>query len=123
MGILRWDKPPRVMSVEEWKRFEADSAPPGTYQPNMSDDDARTWRAEIKGKTTDHCVVEIRKSLGSLLVVKVARDGVIRDKYGNRCTGDLCISMNGPCYLSFAEWGELMQCIDEALSVLASLEI
>lgn len=121
-NILRWDKPPRVESVEDWKSIQADSAPPGTYQPNMSDEDAQTWRAELKGKTTDHCVVEIRRRVGgALLVVKVARDGVIRDKYGYHYTGDIALSLNGTGYLTFEEWRELGQCIEEARAVLATI--
>lgn len=103
-NILRWDKPPRVESVEDWKSFQADSAPPGTYQPNMSDEDAQTWRAELKGKTTDHCVVEIRRQVGdALLLVKVARDELIRDKWGHHHAADVAISLNGTGYLTFEE--------------------
>lgn len=122
MGILRWDKPPKTKSTEQWRSVQADGAPPGTYQPNMSAEDAATWRAELKGKTTDHCVVEIRRDLGNaLLLVKVARDGVIRDKYGDVNDGDIAISLNGTGYLTFDEWVELGQCVEEAAGVLAAM--
>lgn len=121
MSILRWDKPSRAVSVEEWKSRQADGAPPGTYIPNMSDEDASTWRAEIKGKTTENPVVEIRRSLGMQLLVRVARYGTFRDKYGYTYDGDIAISMNATCYMSFAEWQELHQCINEAREALSAL--
>ena len=41
MSVLDWDKPGRVVSIEEWKGISADSAPPGVYTPNMSDEDMK----------------------------------------------------------------------------------
>lgn len=39
MPLLMWEKPERVMSKEAWKGISADSAPPGVYIPNMSNED------------------------------------------------------------------------------------
>jgi len=58
--ILLWEKPKRKMPVEEWKKISADSAPPGVYTPNMSDEDKMRWKAKlIKG---DKLRVEVRKT-------------------------------------------------------------
>src|SRR5689334_9668258 len=32
--LLAWDKPPQAQPHSEWAEYEADGAPPGTYQPN-----------------------------------------------------------------------------------------
>lgn len=61
MGILDWDKPRKVMSTEEWRTISADSAPPGVYVPNMSDDDMRKWKAKLIGGKNPR--VEIRKTI------------------------------------------------------------
>lgn len=62
MGVLHWEKPERIMSVEDWKQISADGAPPGVYTPNMSKEDMLKWKATLVGKTTDNPRVEIRKT-------------------------------------------------------------
>jgi len=62
MGVLSWEKPERIMSVESWKKISADGAPPGVYTPNMSTEDKLKWKATLVGKTTDNPRIEIRKT-------------------------------------------------------------
>lgn len=62
MGVLYWEKPERIMSVEDWKQISADGAPPGVYTPNMSEEDKLKWKATLVGKTTENPRVEIRKT-------------------------------------------------------------
>lgn len=62
MGVLCWEKPERIMSVEDWKQISADGAPPGVYTPNMSEEDKLKWKATLVGKTTENPRVEIRKT-------------------------------------------------------------
>ena len=59
--ILSWDKPEKVMTTEEWQAISADSAPPGVYTPNMSEEDMRKWKARyVSGRNPR---VEIRKTV------------------------------------------------------------
>ncbi len=60
-GLLCWDKPEKVRSTKEHNdMFVSDGAPPGTYVPNMSDEDKLKWKAKkIGGKDPR---VEIRKT-------------------------------------------------------------
>src|SRR3954451_18558128 len=62
MTVLMWDKPEKVMTTEEWQSISADSAPPGVYVPNMSDDDKQRWKAKLVGKRAGYPHVEIRKT-------------------------------------------------------------
>lgn len=55
MGILMWDTPEKVMSIESWKSISADGAPPGVYTPNMSRGDALSWKAKIVLPRTVRC--------------------------------------------------------------------
>ena len=61
MGVVMWDKPKQVISKEEWKNISADSAPPGVYTSNMSDEDAATWKGKIVGAKLGCPQVELRK--------------------------------------------------------------
>lgn len=61
--IIYWEKPNRAMSVADWKNISADSAPPGVYTPNMSEEDQLKWKGKIIG--TDKPRVEVRKTFHS----------------------------------------------------------
>jgi hypothetical protein len=142
MGVLSWEKPEQVMSIEEWKAISADGQPPGVYQPNMSEADARRWKATLKYAKTEHPQVEIRKTVrGSQLLVIVALDGW---KYrpsghvvGESPTGEndrgwspstyatasygVRMSTNGPLWWTHAEFNELHEAVNEARAVLGQL--
>lgn len=61
--VLCWDKPKQAMSTTEWRSITADSAPPGVYQPNMSEPDKLKWKAKlVKGEKPR---VEVRKTFHS----------------------------------------------------------
>ena len=127
MGILRWDKPPREVSVEEWKSRSADGAPPGVYTPNMSVEDMETWKAKRVGET-----VEIRKSFQGVQVkARVSNygkflKGVWKDRNGevyrrDYAEGHIALSMNGTTYLTYHDLEELQQAIAEAREVLDAI--
>lgn len=59
--ILSWEKPEKIMSTGEWQAISADSAPPGVYTPNMSQEDMRRWKAKYVGGKNPR--VEIRKTV------------------------------------------------------------
>jgi len=115
MSFLCWDKPKKVRTTEEHNNtFVADGAPPGTFVPNMSEDDKRKWKAKlIRGADPR---VEIRKTT----------DGKRRgsEQYGHyaqvllviREDGTVVFSANGKAELSV---NELIFAIAEASDVLA----
>jgi hypothetical protein len=108
MGVLRWDKPVRAMTDEEWRAISADSAPPGVYVPNMSQADRLAWKARaIRGKDTR---VEIRKSTQATQVLIIVRRGP-----------QVRMSMNGPAEFTVTEWYELGRVVAEAAAVLSAL--
>lgn len=141
MTVLSWEKPEKVMSVEEWKSISADDAPPGVYMPNMSQADAEKWKAKLKYKGTDHPHVEIRKTVrGTQLLIIVALDGW---KYrpsghvvGESPNGDnergwdgyatkgyqVRMSVNGPMWWKWPEFLDLTFAVHEARKVLTQLQ-
>ena len=121
--VLSWEKPKRKMSKEDWKEQVFDGGPPGSYLPNMSDEDVKRWKAKhIKGK---YARVEIRKELSALVVIVVSKSGTPTKKHktiwDEKDVGhedNLIISMNGKAHLSFEEFDELKQAVAEARAKL-----
>lgn len=75
-GLLMWDRPKRAHSKEEWKEgYGFDGGPTGGYMPNMSDDDARRWKAKLVGTKTGFPQVEIRKQAGPSLMTIIVNLG------------------------------------------------
>lgn len=77
--ILRWDKPKKVMTAQQWgEHYGFDGGPIGGYSPNMSEADQLSWKAKITGKKLGFPQVEIRKTTerGSQVVIIInAGDG------------------------------------------------
>ena len=74
MTILRWDKPKKVMTAQQWgEHYGFDGGPIGGYAPNMSEADQLSWKAKITGKKLGFPQVEIRKTTerGSQVVIVV----------------------------------------------------
>lgn len=74
MSILRWDKPKKVMTAQQWgEHYGFDGGPIGGYSPNMSEADQLSWKAKITGKKLGFPQVEIRKTTerGSQVVIIV----------------------------------------------------
>ena len=105
MSTLTWDKPKQVLSKDQWKSISADGAPPGVFQPNMSREDMKKWKAKlVKGSDGDR--VEIRKTAGQTqLLLMVYKHGDIR------------ISANGK---AFVKTQELVEAIAEAQAYLTT---
>lgn len=111
--VLVWGKPPRLQSPEEWASYEADGAPPGTYQPNMDDEWKLMWKAKLVGQRSGKLRVEIRKSTdvshaGSVQLVLV----VFEDR-------GVIMSANGRAGFSSHDWWELTTAVSEAISAMA----
>lgn len=74
MSILRWDKPKKIMTAQQWgEHYGFDGGPIGGYSPNMSEADQLSWKAKITGKKLGFPQVEIRKTTnhGSQVVIIV----------------------------------------------------
>ena len=126
--ILFWDKPKPIMSKEERMDISADSAPPGVYVSNMSDEDRRKWKAKLVGHKSGHPQVEIRKDS---TVIIVSLHGGYRYKYygpDKVGTGDtnginLHIASAGPMQLTFEEFEEMKLAVEEAKEALRKTEV
>jgi hypothetical protein len=116
--ILSWDKPERVTSIDKWKSWQADSAPPGTYVPNMSADDMARWKAKRVGFKAGHPQIEIRKDS---TVIVVSLGGGYKYKYytPDETKGtNVHIATAGPIRWTWQELSEFAQAIAEARAVL-----
>lgn len=112
------------MSREQWEAISADGAPPGVYVPNMSDADARTFRAKKIGGSDPR--VEIRVTMGSQIKIVVRpkpisvprKTHVYMDTNGYFVYLDVTISMNGPAEFTAGDWADFNEAIREAKEVL-----
>lgn len=128
--LLDFNKPKKIMSEEERiDKYSSDSGVPGTYVPNMSSDDMKKWKGKyIKGKDER---VEIRKTIsGTQLVVIVYKEEKYeeveyfssKETYMSLVHKNVHISANGKILLSFDEYKELLQVVEEAISILNNKE-
>jgi hypothetical protein len=123
--ILTWEKPKQVMSKEAWKSIEADSCVPGTYTPNMSKADQLAWKAKFRSKLGQ---VEIRRDG---LVIVVSLDGYryktfdtgvhARGRWGKKAPR-IHIASNNAQQFSFADWGRMVEAVDEAKRLLLAFK-
>lgn len=106
--VLTWEPATQERSTAEHNEmYQADSAPPGTYQPNMSREEELRWKAHHFKKSKDPRV-EIRKRVGPALVVWVVR-----------ANGMVEMSANGKLkFDSYTDWLEMETAIAEALRVV-----
>lgn len=120
MSLLNFEKPKKIRSTEEHNdMFSSDSGIPGTYVPNMSDDDMYKWKAKhIKGEDER---VEIRKTIHGVQVLIIVYKEIKQVKYEyNNITEwhkrheNVCISMNGKLQMSWEVYDEFVRAIAEA---------
>lgn len=122
-----------------------DGGPEGGYVPQMSDVDSRRWKAKKFNIGKDNARIELRKSIGggvsgrgpvSQVTIFVALDGwdfakkhEYRKEYNQEEHGyffvdtrgyNVRISMNGPILMTFAEFSEINQIVNEAQDYLES---
>ena len=126
MSVLNWDKPKKVQTTQEWKEgYGFEGGPTGGYMPNMSDEDAKSWKAKVTGTKIGFPIVEIRKQCrnGTLLFIIVSLGGGFKYKWydSNQTTGvNVHMSANGPIWLDFAEMTEMQQAVAEGEARLKS---
>lgn len=121
--ILDFEKPKKIRSTEKHNEmYSSDSGVAGTYVPNMSEADTKKFKA--KHITGDHERVEIRVSMGVNVVIIVYKkpysvkwDYTKQDEYRKRHL-DVQFSINGKLDITFEQWGQINQAIDEAKQIL-----
>lgn len=135
--ILDFNKPKKV-KID----YGFEDGPTGGYMPQMSDDDAKRWKAKRFNKGKDGDRIEIRKQFGAtLLLIIVGKDGwnyksetpdteiistsvssydgTVYHRYSNGTRGlNVRMSMNGPLLMSWALYKELDSAINEAWALL-----
>ena len=136
---LNWDKPKKVLSTDAWREsYGFEDGPHGGYVPNMSHEDAISWKAKITGTKLGYPQVEIRKSAneGQLLMIVNLGDGynykhyrvIPEEKYRSvpffdlmgSSTAGKCVhmSLNGPATLSYEDSISLGEIVQEAMDAL-----
>lgn len=115
--VLCWDKPPLAQPYADWAAYQADSAPPGTYMPNMSDEWKNRWKAKLLGQRSprySRLRVEVRKTVTggpyAQVLIVVYHDGQVR------------MSMNGAAHFSKREFAELQLAVTEAREAMRHYE-
>lgn len=108
MGLLKWDKPKQVASAEEWnKEWSSSAEAPGTYVPNMSEEDRLSWKAELQGTRKPPVRVTVRKTTANGVQMKM----VVFENH-------IDLSMNGSARLSNSELTNLSLAVSEARSAM-----
>lgn len=127
MGLLNFDKPKKVRSTKEHNEmFLADCEVDGTYVPNMSQKDRRKWKGKVTGTRLGFPQVEIRKDT---FVTVVALNGYnykhyrTDSKYGSTKDLNIHVASAGPIQMTFKDWEEWRQVVEEAKKVLENLRI
>jgi len=112
--LLDWSKPKKARTTEEHNTtFVADGAPPGTYVPNMSDEDKRKWKAKRVGGKDPR--VEIRKTATGRARGSEKQGPYAQVKLVVRPDKSVRFSANGKAELDVIE---LIQALDEAYASL-----
>lgn len=136
--VLTWDKPKPIMSKADWSANQADSAPPGTYMPNMSEADRMRWKAKLVGTTKGFPQVELRRDS---TVIVLSLKGYKYKYYDTRRSFEniekakkysrnvdpsewatIHIASAGPMQLTMDEFKEMETAITEGLGMLRDLE-
>lgn len=123
MSLIDFNKPKKVRSTEEHNQmYSSDSGVAGTYVPNMSDEDRKKWKGiHIKG--TDERI-EIRRTIGGVqLLIVVYKKISFTDWRVNRDAwktnhNNVRMSMNGKLDMTFDDYNEITQVIEEAKEIL-----
>lgn len=128
--VLNWDKPKKIMT-EEFRRsyYSSDAEIHGTYAPNMSAEDVKSWKAKLKyaksKEPNTNPQVEIRKDT-MVFIVSLAGgyryNGFAPDcRWSNTTDLNIHISSNSPIQLDWDSWNKMNQSLEEAIGKLAEL--
>lgn len=111
--VLCWDRPPQEALYEEWARYQADGAPPGTYSPNMTDEWKARWKARMLGRRGGELRTEVRKS------TTIGPGGSVQVKLVITEEGQVTMSMNGAASFSAGEFRDMGLAVAEAITAMA----
>jgi hypothetical protein len=118
MGLLCFDKPKKAHSTEDHNiACSSDCGIPGTYVPNMSRKDLAKWKGKVVGTRRGKPQVEIRKD-GFVIVVGLKG---YKYKYYDPDNLNIHIASAGPIQMTFKDWEEWNQVIEEAKEILENL--
>jgi len=107
------------LKTENWKSISADSAPPGVYTPNMSDDDKYSWKGKlIKGADPR---VEIRKSFKFNKSGAYYCQTLISIRLNSKEQPNILMSTNGKIAMSFDDLKDMNNAIEEAINKLKEI--
>ena len=126
MSILMWDAPKKVRTPQQnADHYGFEDGPTGGYASNMSDADAKRWKAKITGQKRGTAQAELRKTFGSSQVtIIVCLDGGYTYKHygpGQHMSTDgiqIHMATNGPIQMSFDEMAEINVAVTEAKHAL-----
>ena len=127
MPVLCWNKPERAVPAAEHALISFDGGPAGGYLPNMSDEDARKWKAKLTGTRKGFPQVEIRKSFPSvqmLVIVSLGNGYTYKHNKPADTAGrniNVHMALNGGAQMSFAEMTELQEAVEESRQALLAL--
>jgi hypothetical protein len=117
--ILMWEKPEKAMDLEAWQNIAADSAPPGVYTPNMSEDDMLRWKAKFVGAKAGSPRVEIRKTAYAQMLIIVSLGGGFQQQYKSMPEwANVQISLNAAACLDWQDLADMNTAIQEAKDFL-----
>lgn len=122
MPILSFDKPQKLRSTAAHNAtYVADSAPPGAYVPNMSQEDRLKWKAKHFNEGKENARIEISKSFQWTnglrhpdCVNYYAQTKIIVQKQEPR----IIISSNGKVAMTAQDFNNFQTAINEALQIL-----
>jgi len=108
MSILSWDKPKKVKETGTCYKYES----------NMSKEDEQKWKAKITGHRVGKPKIEIRKIMNGTNIKVIISDGKNKGMKHALPGCNVHLSLNGTCQMSFIEYDELHQAIEEARAVM-----
>jgi hypothetical protein len=122
--ILTFEKPKKLRSTKEHNQmYQSDSDVAGTYVPNMSEEDQKKFKAKyIKG---DHERIEIRVLIGGANVNIFVYKEVYWPEWNtdwSKRHKNVKLSMNSGIQLTFEEWEQIQQVVEEAKNILNAPE-
>lgn len=115
--VLSWEKPKPARSHRDHVALNSsDCGVPGTYQPNMSQEDRLRWKAKLVGKRRKRLQVEIRRN--STVIIVGGPDGYMYKRYDNTTPWAIHIATAGALVLSAQDWADLQRAVMEARMAL-----
>jgi hypothetical protein len=125
---LCFEKPKKLRGTKEHNdKYSSDTNIPGTYMPNMRDEDMNKYKAKkILG---EYPRLEVRKTVSGTQVLIKAKPYFLIPPHSYRTDEDrsrhklvndhgrfnLKISMNGPLELTYQQWYDFVEAVNETI--------